>query len=83
MNARSALPEVRNPLLALPEARELLAMPECPHCRFRARFYGLLRAIVVKSRADAQKSWAQNKGPMALYWKCVGVYAYHVARLFR
>ena len=35
------------------------------------------------ARTRAQESWAKNKGPMALYWKCVGAYASHLKRVLR
>ena len=33
--------------------------------------------------ARAQVQWARHKGPMALYWKVVGVYAGHLSRAMR
>ena len=76
---RSMLPEVRNPLLELDEAKAVLAMgPEV--CLALAR---LCWAIAKQGRAKSQKCWRQNKGPMALYWKVVGVYAYHLCRVLR
>ena len=59
--------------------------------RWRERFEALpeparqaLREALLELREDAlaraQVQWARHKGPMALYWKVVGVYAGHLAR---
>jgi hypothetical protein len=46
-----------------------------------------LRQLLLDLRADAQdnaqKCWKRHKAPMAVYWKCVAVYAGHIARLLR
>ncbi|NLE03124.1 MAG: hypothetical protein GX640_24905 [Fibrobacter sp.] len=43
-----------------------------------------LRQALSELRIDALRkseySWNKHKAPMALYWKCVGVYAGHIAR---
>jgi len=31
----------------------------------------------------AEHSWKKKKGPMALYWKVVGVYSGHIARALK
>ena len=62
--------------------------------RWRRRFDELptpardaLRDALLALRADAldraEASWTRHKGPMALYWKVVGVYAGHLARALR
>lgn len=56
---------------------------KCPHCRFKSKLRALFMGIRRKAHADADRSWATRKGPMALYWRCVGVYTGHIARLFR
>ena len=76
MSARSSLAEVRNPVLALPAAARLGQLsPEAREA---------LRAFLLDLKADAaeraEKCWRTHKGPMALYWKCVSVYAGHLAR---
>ena len=77
---RSNLPQVRNPLLAVPGVQDAIA--SIPLDSKEA-----LRKVLMALRADAQakaaKSWAQHKAPMALYWKVVAVYAGHIARLLR
>ncbi len=74
---RSAQRDVRNPVLALPGARLLVALP--PECR------AALRATLLDLKADAReradKCWFKHKGPMAVYWKAVSVYAGHIARV--
>lgn len=77
--SRSLRPDVRNPVLALPATKALLAMPES------ARH--ALREVLLDLRRDAQeraeKSWRKSKAPMAAYWEAVGVYAGHIARALR
>lgn len=77
--ARSLRIEVRNPVLALPATARLQAMPP----ELRQLLADFLGELVADCRARSQKSWRQNKGPMALYWKVVGVYAYHLRRAVR
>ena len=79
MSARSARADVRNPLLALPSAKQIAALP--------AEAKRALRALLLDIRRDAQaraeKCWRQHKAPMAAYWKAVAVYAGHTARIAR
>lgn len=77
MSARSTRREVRNPLLALPAAQRLTAT-DAP---WRAELRALLLELRDDCRARADKAWRTHKAPMALYWKAVGVYAGHLARL--
>ncbi len=74
--ARSTRREVRNPVLALPAARRLQAMP------LEAR--DALRLVLIDLRDDARaraaECWRKHKAPMACYWKAVAVYAGHLAR---
>jgi len=76
---RSARREVRNPVLALPAAQRLLALPES----HRTDLADLFGEIAADARARADKAWKTHKAPMALYWKCVAVYAGHIRRLLR
>jgi hypothetical protein len=68
-----------NPVLALPAVEQLRSLP--PAAREQ------LRAVLMDLRADAQaraeQSWRRHKGPMAAYWRAVGVYAGHIARAIR
>lgn len=64
-----------NPLLKLPAAQRLLALP--PEQR------EVIEALMRDLRRDADKlaeqSWKKRKGPMAAYWRAVATYARHVA----
>lgn len=76
---RSNRREVRNPILALPAAKRLQALPP----EVRADVATLLGELVNDCRSRAQTSWLQNKGPMAAYWKAAGAYAEHIRRVIR
>lgn len=76
---RSNRREVRNPVLALPGTKALLALPAAS----RAAMEAVLASIVLDARERAQRSWVQNKGPMAAYWKAVGAYAEHIRRVVK
>ncbi len=73
---RSSQVEVRNPVLALPAARHLAALP--PDAR------AVLAAVLDDIRQDAanraETCWRRHKAPMAAYWKAVAVYARHIRR---
>lgn len=79
MSARSAQPEVRNPLLALEATQQLLALPAAERLALAA----LLAELSTEAHAKAELSWRQRKGPMAAYWRAVGVYARHTSRALR
>jgi hypothetical protein len=72
-------PAKPNPLLELPAMAELLALPE-PERRALA---ALLSELGTQAHTKAEVSWRQRKGPMAAYWRAVGVYAGHTARALR
>lgn len=74
---RTAKPDVRNPLVALPAAEAMMALPP----EARAALKQLLREVSKDARARAQKAWTTHKAPMAAYWKAVAVYANHSQRL--
>ena len=76
---RSAAAEVRNPLLRLPAAQRLLELP----ADTREILAEILLDLSRDAHARAEVSWKSRKGPMALYWRCVGVYARHFSRLVR
>ena len=77
MKGRSYRREVRNPLLALPGVKVLQYLP--PETREALRV--ALRSIQADARHRADKCWRTHKAPMAVYWKAVGVYAGHLARV--
>lgn len=79
MADRSTRADVRNPVLALPAAAELRALPP----EVRARLAELFGDLAADARQRAQASWRKNKGPMAVYWKAVGAYATHIRRAVR
>jgi hypothetical protein len=69
--------EIVNPVLALPGIKEeldALAPAE------RAALRRFLLALQAKARPQAENCWRRNKGPMAVYWRCIGVYSGHLAR---
>jgi len=76
---RSSRPDVRNPVLALPAVKRLLALPEPSRHALRDCLVDLRKDA--KSRAEL--SWKKSKGPMALYWKTISVYSGHLARALR
>jgi hypothetical protein len=76
---RSSLREVRNPLLALPAMKRLRSLPP----EMRHELVALLNEIAADAAQRADKSWRQNKGPMAAYWKAVSVYAKHTRAAVR
>lgn len=76
---RATRPETRNPLLLLPAAQRVTALP----AEQRAALEALLRDLSADARARAETSWRSHKGPMAAYWKAVAVYARHTALILR
>lgn len=78
-DGRSLRPEVRNPLLDLPEMKELVLLLR-QHPEIMAAVVRLLFAIWRHARKSADESWLRNKAPMAFYWKVVCVYVGHIRR---
>lgn len=76
---RSARREVRNPVLTMPAARQVGGLP----ADARAALDAFLRDLATDAAERAQRSWRQNKGPMAAYWKAVSVYAKHLRAAVR
>ncbi|WP_353254703.1 hypothetical protein [Burkholderia anthina] len=64
-----------NPLLQLPAARDLLALP----AESRRAVSSVLRALRTQANAEAEIAWSRRKGPMAAYWRAVSTYARHLA----
>lgn len=77
--SRGNRPEVRNPLLQLPAAAQIKALPPEAKAALRA----LLQEISADARIRAQVCWDKHKAPMAAYWKAVAVYAGHSSRIAR
>lgn len=76
---RSSRADVRNPLMALPSARLVDGLGDDAREALRS----ILLDIRQDARTRAEACWRAHKGPMALYWKVVSVYAGHIARLLR
>ncbi len=76
---RSSQDHVRNPVLALPSAEKVLALPPA----VRQLLAQLFREMALDARDRANESWRRHKAPMAVYWKAVSVYAGHIARAVR
>lgn len=70
---------MRNSVLALPAAQRLSLLDDDA----RALLVAIFADLAADARVRAQESWRRNKGPMALYWKCVGAYAEHIRRAVR
>lgn len=64
-----------NPLLRLPAAKRMLDLPP----ELRGPLQAVLRELRVQADADAERSWAARKGPMAAYFRAVSTYARHLA----
>lgn len=77
--ARASTPAVRNPLLRLPAAQRLAALPP----ELRLVLADLLHELALDARERAEQSWRRRKAPMAAYWMAVGVYAGHLRRIVR
>ncbi len=77
MIERSTRAEVRNPVLALPGSKRLLALDEPARAALRA----VLIDLQLDARRRAEICWSKHKAPMAAYWKAVSVYAGHLARV--
>jgi len=73
---RSARLEVRNPVLALPAAREILALPP----EHRTILGILLRELSKQSDDKATTAWGARKGIMAAYWRATSTFSKHLAR---
>ena len=77
MADRSIRREVRNPVLALPGMAALRDLDEPARGALRVA----LKSLQADARDRADKCWRTHKAPMAVYWKAVGVYAGHLARV--
>ncbi len=64
-------------MLKLPGAAGLQALDPSA----KAALAVVLREIQKDARERADKCWSTHKGPMALYWKAIGVYSGHLARV--
>lgn len=76
---RSNRPDVRNPLLKLPSAAAVAALPPEAKAALRALALDASKAW----RELGNECWRRHKAPMAAYWKTWAVNARHLARLCR
>jgi len=79
VTARSSRREVRNPVLALPAARALQALPP----EVREHLAQLLGELAADAQGRATVAWQTHKAPMAAYWKACAVYSGHLRRVLR
>lgn len=77
--SRSLRADVRNPLTDLVGFQVIKTLDASTRLYLKAGLDDLRRDA--KARAD--KAWSTGKAPMALYWKCLAVYAGHISRLIR
>lgn len=75
--ARSSQDIVRNPLLALPSVQRLAALIDQQPAEVREAFNAVLSEISGDCRERGDNAWRKHKGPMAAYWKALGVYFRH------
>lgn len=66
-----------NPLMQLPAAKKLMALPP----EQRAPMEALLRELRADADREAENAWKRRKGPMAAYWRAVSTYARHIAHM--
>lgn len=65
----------RNPILADDQVRErFAALPEDS----RRALYDFCAWLYEHARERAEQSWRLSKAPMAVYWKAVAAWAYHI-----
>jgi hypothetical protein len=67
-----------NPLLKLPAAQKILALPDSPEKRLLEQ---LLREMRADALVTAEKSWRKRKGLIGAYWLAVATYCRHIAIL--
>lgn len=76
---RSARPEVRNSVLALDEMQEVLRLP----AETRFAISELVHGINRRARQLSVLNLHRNKWWTAVYWRCISIYAKHIARAIR
>lgn len=75
--ARANLPEVRNPILRLPAAQELMALPADQ----RAVIKRILRDLKAQCRVEEARVYRQRKGPLVQYYMAMGTIMGHLANV--
>ena len=67
----------KNPILQEPEiAERFRQLPEPA----RAALKDFCGWLYLYARERAETAWKQSKAPMAVYWKAVAAWAYHLKR---
>ena len=79
MTPRSNQADVRNPLVALPSAQAMAALPP----EAKAALRQMLKELGADCRQRANEAWRRHKAPMAAYWKANAVYCRHMAVLLK
>ena len=67
-----------NPLLELPAAQEIVALPASPE---KDLLIKLLRQMRLQADMLAEQAWAKRKAPMAAYWRATATYSRHAAHV--
>lgn len=80
---RSSRAETRNPILGLPVAQRLAALDPATRELVADVLVDILGDLAADARKRADQAWRKHKGPMAVYWKAVSVYARHIKLALR
>lgn len=75
MSPRSNRPDVRNPMLAIPEVLDMASLPPEALAALRRA----LQAVSKACRERGEEAWRRHKPPVAAYWKTNAVNARHIA----
>lgn len=70
----------RNPALRDPEVRKRWKQLSSESKRELKRF---CRWLYQHARSKAETAWEQSKAPMAVYWKAVAAWSYHISRAIK
>lgn len=71
---------MKNPLLNAPEVQERFeALPADSRQALKA----FCRWLYLHARAEADRCWNQSKAPLAVYWKAVAAWSYHLSRTIK
>jgi hypothetical protein len=81
MTDRSSRREVRNPILGLPAARQIMsdASPEAQLARLW--LWRLLRELNEQCRGNEVVAYGKRKGPMTNYWMSAATYVKHISHI--
>ncbi|GIV82746.1 MAG: hypothetical protein KatS3mg051_2100 [Anaerolineae bacterium] len=68
---------MKNPVTKSPE---ILTRFDALPAEARAALKDFCSWLYRHARDEAERSWASSKAPMAVYWKAVAAWAYHISR---